>query len=158
ERKSRDAQYRGPQIAGGRARGTRSSGARTPQRLAELFARPEPRQECGSLFQALYAHLLPARHPHFQAGAGEGRLRELYVLRPDRMRVVPGADGWASAYEYTVAGTTMRFDQSAPPVPPILHLTFFHPLDDHYGLAPLEAAAVAVDTHNAAAKWNKALL
>src|SRR5690606_19861643 len=32
------------------------------------------------------------------------------------------------------------------------------PLDDHYGLAPLEAAAVAVDTHNAAARWNKALL
>jgi len=25
-----------------------------------------------------------------------------------------------------------------------------HPLDDHYGLSPLEAAAVAVDTHNAA--------
>jgi len=43
-------------------------------------------------------------------------------------------------------------------VPPILHLTFFHPLDDHYGLAPIEAAAIAVDTHNAAARWNKALL
>ncbi len=28
---------------------------------------------------------------------------------------------------------------------PILHLTHFHPLDDHYGLSPLEAAAVAVD-------------
>jgi HK97 family phage portal protein len=51
----------------------------------------------------------------------------------------------------------VRFDQSAP-LPPILHLTAFHPLDDHYGLAPLEAAAVAVDTHNAAARWNKALL
>jgi HK97 family phage portal protein len=51
----------------------------------------------------------------------------------------------------------VRFDQNVP-VPPILHLTAFHPLDDHYGLAPLEAAAVAVDTHNAAARWNKALL
>jgi HK97 family phage portal protein len=52
----------------------------------------------------------------------------------------------------------VRFDQPASPVPPILHLTFFHPLDDHYGLAPIDAAAVALDTHNAAAKWNKALL
>jgi HK97 family phage portal protein len=43
-------------------------------------------------------------------------------------------------------------------VPPILHLTFFHPLDDHYGLAPIEPAAVAIDTHNAGSKWNKALL
>jgi HK97 family phage portal protein len=43
-------------------------------------------------------------------------------------------------------------------VPPILHLTFFHPLDDHYGLAPIDAAATALDTHNASSKWNKALL
>ena len=33
-----------------------------------------------------------------------GRLRELHVLRPDRMKVVPGADGWPEAYEYTAAG------------------------------------------------------
>src|SRR5262249_1096977 len=122
------------------------------------FARPNPRQDGASFFEALYAYLLLAGNAYVEAVAVEGVVRELYVLRPDRMRVVPGADGWASAYEYTVAGTTMRFDQSAPPLPPILHLTFFHPLDDHYGLAPLEAAAVAVDTHNAAAKWNKALL
>ena len=34
----------------------------------------------------------------------------------------------------------------------------FHPLDDHYGFAPAEAALVALDTHNAAGRWNKALL
>jgi HK97 family phage portal protein len=91
----------------------------------------------------------------------DGRPRELYALRPDRMRVVPGADGWPEAYEYQVAGRSVRFEQGQavpPDVPPILHLTHFHPLDDHYGLAPLEAARVAVDTHNAAAAWNKALL
>ena len=86
------------------------------------------------------------------------RVRELYALRPDRMKVVPGADGWAEAYDYTVGGRSVRFDQLGVAVPPILHLTFFHPLDDHYGLAPIEAAAVALDTHNAAARWNKALL
>jgi HK97 family phage portal protein len=56
-----------------------------------------------------------------------------------------------------VAGATVRFDQNAA-LPPILHLALFNPLDDYYGLSPLEAAAVAVDTHNAAARWNKALL
>jgi len=73
------------------------------------------------------------------------------------MKVVPGPDGWPQAYEYTVAGSSVRFEQGAA-LPPILQLTLFNPLDDYYGLSPLEAAAVAVDTHNSAAKWNKALL
>ena len=38
----------------------------------------------------------------------------------------------------------MRFDQGVA-LPPVLHLTFFNPVDDHYGMSRLEAAAVAVD-------------
>jgi HK97 family phage portal protein len=52
----------------------------------------------------------------------------------------------------------VRFRQDVNTVSPILHLAFFHPLDDHYGLSPLEAAAQALDVHNAASSWNKALL
>ncbi len=33
-------------------------------------------------------------------------MRELYALRPDRMKVVPGPDGWPSAFDYTVAGAS----------------------------------------------------
>ena len=40
----------------------------------------------------------------------------------------------------------------------MVHLKATHPLDDHYGLGCLGAAAGAVAVHNAAAKWNKALL
>lgn len=135
--------------------------------LATLLTRPNPRQDGGVFFEMLYAHLLLAGNAYVEAVALDSEreravrqhaVRELYALRPDRMKVVPGTDGWAEAYDYSVGGRSVRFDQSASPVPPILHLTFFHPLDDHYGLAPIEAAAVALDTHNAAAKWNKALL
>jgi HK97 family phage portal protein len=128
--------------------------------LLNLVTRPNPRQDGTSLLEAVASHLLLAGNAYIEAvGPGnEGlQVRELYALRPDRMRLVPGPDGWPRAYEYTVAGSTMRFDMSAA-LPPILHLTFFNPLDDHYGLSPLEAAAMAVDTHNAAACWNKALL
>jgi HK97 family phage portal protein len=130
--------------------------------LLDLMARPNPRQDGASLLETIAAHLLLAGNAYVEAVgvAGEGaqaNVRELYALRPDRMKLVPGPDGWPQAYEYTVAGQTVRFDQSAAQ-PPILHLTFFNPVDDYYGLSPLEAAAVAVDTHNAAAKWNKALL
>jgi HK97 family phage portal protein len=126
--------------------------------LAQLLTRPNPRQDGGVFFEMLYAHLLLAGNAYIEAVALNDQVRELYALRPDRMKLVPGADGWAEAYEYSVGGRSVRFDQLASNVPPILHLTFFHPLDDHYGLAPIAAAAVAVDTHNAAARWNKSLL
>jgi HK97 family phage portal protein len=126
--------------------------------LAQLLARPNPRQDGANLFEALYAHLLLAGNAYIEQVSLNEVVRELYALRPDRIKVVPGSDGWAEAYEYAVGGRSVRFDQHASSVPPILHLTFFHPLDDHYGLAPIEAAAIAVDTHNAAARWNKALL
>lgn len=125
--------------------------------LIDLIARPNPRQAGAQFLESIATHLMIAGNAYVEAVAVDGSPRELHVLRPDRMKLVPGADGWPEAYEYTVAGRTVRFDQAAA-LPPILHFTLLHPLDDHYGLAPLEAAAVAVDTHNAAAKWNKALL
>src|SRR5256885_3175345 len=134
-------------------------GAETRDRhpLLDLIARPNPRQDGAQFLEAVATHLLLAGNAYVEAVAVDASPRELHVLRPDRMKLVPGGDGWPEAYEYTVAGRTVRFDQAGP-LPAILHLTLLHPLDDHYGLAPLEAAAVAVDTHNAAANWNKALL
>jgi HK97 family phage portal protein len=130
--------------------------------LLDLIERPNPRQDGAGFFEAVYAYLLLAGNAYVEAvtltGEGGLQVRELYALRPDRMRVLPGPDGWAEAYEYTAGGRSVRFDQSASPIPPILHIAAFHPLDDHYGLSALEAAATAVDTHNAAARWNKALL
>jgi HK97 family phage portal protein len=125
--------------------------------LLDLLARPNPRQDGAALMETLFCHLQLAGNAYVEAVTLDGRVRELHALRPDRMRVVAGGDGWPEAYDYHVAGRSIRFAQ-AQAQPPILHLTHFHPLDDHYGLSPLEAAAVAVDTHNAAAAWNKALL
>jgi HK97 family phage portal protein len=133
----------------------------TTHPLLDLLARPNPRQDGATLMENIGAYLLLAGNAYVEAvslpGEGGDRVRELYTLRPDRMKVVPGPDGWPQAYEYTVAGQSVRFDQGAAQ-PPILQLSCFNPLDDYYGQSPLEAAAIAVDTHNAAAKWNKALL
>jgi len=132
--------------------------------LLDLVRRPNPRQDGATFFECVASHLLLAGNAYLEAvtlggeGGAQGlQVRELYALRPDRMKLVPGLDGWPHAYDYTVSGRTVRFDQSAA-LPPILHLTFFNPIDDHYGMSPIEAAAVAIDTHNAAAGWNKALL
>ncbi len=76
------------------------------------------------------------------------------------MKVVPGEEGWPEAFEYTVAGQSVRFaDEPVRGVWPILHVRLFHPANDHYGMSPIEAAAAsAIDIHKPAARWNKALL
>ena len=74
------------------------------------------------------------------------------------MKVIPGPDGWPEGYEYTAGRQSIRFmDEVLPGVRPILHTRLFHPVNDHYGMSPIEAAGVAIDIHNEAAKWNKAL-
>lgn len=126
---------------------TEGAQVRDTHPLLDLLMRPNPRQDGPALLEAVYAHLLLAGNAYIEAVSADGQggaPRELYALRPDRMRVVPGSDGWPEAYEYTVGGRAVRFDQTNTP-PPILHLSCFNPLDDHYGLSALEAAAVAVE-------------
>jgi HK97 family phage portal protein len=123
-----------------------------------LLTRPNPGQLRAEFLEAVYGHLLIAGDAYVEAAGrlASGAAAELYALRPDRMRVVPGADGWPEAYEYAVGGRKVRFEMGE--AQPILHLRSFHPLDDHYGMSPMEAAAAAVDIHNAAGGWSKALL
>jgi HK97 family phage portal protein len=126
--------------------------------MLDLLRRPNPAQGRAELFEAIYGHLMLNGNAYLEAVPGVSRLPgELHVLRADRLSVVPGADGWPVAYDYTVSGRTHRFAMTGE-VPPICHIRNFHPQDDHYGLSPLQAAAVAVDVHNAASTWSKALL
>ncbi|MGU3536725.1 phage portal protein [Methylobacterium sp. A54F] len=126
--------------------------------LAALLARPNPREGGTGFLEGLYGHLMVSGNAYVEAICLDRVPRALQALRPDRMRVVPGPDGWPAAYVYEAGGRRLRYDMGGEGVAPILHLRLFHPRDDHYGLAPMEAAAVALDLHNAAGAWNKALL
>ena len=126
--------------------------------VLELIGRPNAAQGRADLFEALYGFLLLSGNGYLEAVPGGAALPgELHVLRPDRMSLVPGADGWPAAYDYAVGGRTHRFSMLGGP-PPICHIRSFHPQDDHYGFSPLQAAGVALDVHNSASAWSKALL
>ncbi|SFE32301.1 phage portal protein, HK97 family [Sulfitobacter brevis] len=126
--------------------------------VIDLLAQPNGAQGRAELLEALYAQLLLSGNAYVEAVGGDAGLpMELHVLRSDRMSVVPGADGWPVAFEYAVGGRKHRFDASGSAVP-ICHIRNFHPQDDHYGFSPLQAAAMAMDVHNAASRWSKALL
>jgi HK97 family phage portal protein len=127
--------------------------------LLGLIRRPSLDHTGTDFLEAWYGFLLVSGNAYAEAVALDGEIRELHILRPDRMKVIPGTDGWPEGYEYTVAGRSIRFsDEVAPGVRPILHVRLFHPINDHYGMSPIEAAATAIDIHNTASGWNKALL
>jgi HK97 family phage portal protein len=123
-----------------------------------LLRAPNPRQSFSELMEAVFAYLQTAGNAYLEAAIVDGEVRGIYALRPDRMRAVLGTDGWAAAYTYTVGGRARKLSQEPAPISRVLHCVLFHPLDDHYGLSPLEAAAQSLDLHNAATRWNKALL
>jgi HK97 family phage portal protein len=127
--------------------------------VIDLIGSPNPGQGGGALFETFYGNLLLTGDGYFEAAGSHasGGPRELYVLRSDRMKVIPGSDGWPVAYEYAVGAKKHLFDMRQDHVP-VLHVKAFHPQDDHYGLSPMQSAASAIDVHNAASRWSKALL
>lgn len=129
--------------------------------LLDLLRHPNPLQDGVSLLESVYANLLIAGNAYIEGVRPRDHEPpvELFALRPDRMKLVPGPSGLPQAYEYGVGGKVTRW--TADPITgasAILHIKQFHPLDDWYGLPPLEAALLSVDQHNAAGSWNQALL
>ncbi len=126
--------------------------------ILALLARPNVAQGRAELLESLFGQLLLTGNTYVEAVAGDQGLPvELHVLRSDRVSVLPGTDGWPSGYEYKVGSRKHHFEMTGTRAA-ICHIKSFHPQDDHYGLSPLQAAAMAVDVHNSASRWSKALL
>lgn len=128
--------------------------------VLKLLRNPNPWQSGPSLIDALLAFWRISGNCYLEGVALRGEMRELYVLRPDRMKVIPGPRGYPEKYQYDIGGRKFDFQMELPGTKqqPILHVRDFNPVDDYYGQSPIEAGAYAIDVHNAASGFNKALL
>jgi len=108
----------------------------------------------GTLLETVATHLLLHGNAFVHVALGaDGMPGRLFALRPERVKVEADTGGWPAGYRYKAGQAERVYGPEA-----IVHLRALHPLDDHYGLGCLGAAAAAVAVHNAAARWNKALL
>lgn len=127
--------------------------------LPKLLKRPNPQQGGASFFEASSAYFLISGNGYIEGvGPDNQPPRELWTLRPDRMKVIGGTLG-VIGYVYEANGRRKTWE--ADPIEgksAILHMRSFNPLDDFYGMSPIEAAAFSIDQHNAASKWNQSLL
>ena len=133
-----------------------TSGAASVPRLRAVLERPNPMEDGVGFRQAIVSDYLLGGNAFMERVDVGGMPRELYRWRPDRARIVPGADGLPSAYEFTAGATTRRVavdlsrDSTSAAV---LHWRDYNPADDFYGMSPLDPAAFAVDSHTGAVAW-----
>ena len=129
--------------------------------LLDLLDRPSPTKGYVELFESLYSFLLLSGNSYLISTGNDGSPpQEMYCLRPDRVKIIPGQMSLPLGYQYTVNGkvvTEYEVNQSTG-ASPVKHFKLFHPKHDHLGLSPLVSAATNLDSHNLTNRHNVALL
>ena len=127
--------------------------------LQNLLNAPNFEQSGPELIEAFIGHLQIAGNAYLELISIDEKPKELCVLRPDTMKIIQGANGWPIAWEQQIGNQKRRlWRDNLNGKSQCLHLKLFNPSDDLYGQSPIEAAATAIDIHNAGGAWNKALI
>ena len=127
--------------------------------VVDLLRTPNPMQSYSEYMQEKVSYLMIAGNSFEERVMIGKNIKELYQLRPDRMKIIPGANGMPSAYEYTIGYNKTRWQVDPNTMESdIRHLKLFNPTDDWYGLSPVEAGAFAIDQLNESMAWLQALL
>lgn len=128
--------------------------------LAALLNRPNGEDTGHELLERFYAGLQIAGNAYLEAvtPVEGGGVQMVFPLRAESVRRVADARGWTTGYAVRVRQGERMIQREADGWSPVLHLKLFNPSDDCHGQSPLEAAACAVELHNASADWAKALI
>ena len=129
--------------------------------ILDLIYNPSPTMSQVEFFQAAFSYLLISGNNYMLSVSGDRTPpTELYNLRPDRMQIRTGNRSMPDAYDYVIGGNVIEsylVDQ-ATGGSKIKHIKLFNPLDDYYGMSPIQACSVDIDQHNLANKHNVNLL
>lgn len=122
--------------------------------LADVFKKPNPHISRQDMMELVTAWLELAGNSYLLKTKAGGRTRELWPASPDRLAPVPAKqlDEWLQGYDLDNKGR-VKFSPEQ-----IVHHKFFNPANPLIGIAPLEAAARAVDVDNEQQNWNKSAM
>ena len=131
----------------------------TDHPMLDILSRPNPAQSGYDWWETRIGYLMLSGNIYDEAAVSGRKLIELWPLRPDRMTIRPSRTGLARGYTYKVGQKEVEF--AADPITGaslINHTKLFNPLDDYYGMSPIEAAAYGIDQHNEGVHWIQSLL
>ena len=138
--------------------------------LAPLLRKPNSQLRGMAFFEAFAVYFWLFGQGYIDATTFSKAITELWLPKPFRVEAVPGEFGIPKAYVHTVNSQPKRwvFDMNGLPDlgrsdgHMLMHSRTANPTSDAgadwYGMSPAEAAAYAIDQHNAGSQHNKALL
>lgn len=122
----------------------------------DLMDAPNPTQTKTEYLEAEVGYYLLAGDVFEASTTIESGIAELWLIRPDLMRVVPSTTGIPRGYELVANGRSQMFPcDNITGISSILHIKTFNPTDAWRGLSCLRSAAHQIDQHTWAAEWNK---
>ncbi|MCY3864659.1 MAG: phage portal protein [Chloroflexi bacterium] len=119
--------------------------------LEQLLGNPNPLTSGFELLEQTIGSLeLQGNAYWYLAGDASGVPQEIWVLRPDRVTIVPDATRVVAGYLYEVDGQYIPLDAIE-----VAHFRRWHPNNDFYGLSPISAARCAILSDRHMADWNR---
>jgi HK97 family phage portal protein len=127
--------------------------------VLDLLARPNPSQGFDSWIKEGFVNYLLTGEMAIAKFPEQARPVELWQINPLWLSVEPGRGGMPKEYVYNQNGQKRTFPVQYPSgQTQLFFMKMYNPLDYWRGQAPLVAAGLAADTHNAGMKWNYSLL
>lgn len=124
----------------------------------ELLKRPNPVQGWDTFIKEAFTNYLLLGELSI-VSANDGIPSELWNVNPLHVEVVPGRGGIAARYVHKLNSVTTVFEvDRMTGMGNMFFMKMYNPMDYWRGQAPLVAAGLAADTHNAGMKWNYSLL
>lgn len=124
----------------------------TDHQALTLWNQPNPFMTGGEFREAGQQHMELCGEQFWiiQRGSASFPL-SIWLVRPDRMEVVPSETNYIAGYVYTAPnGEKVPLD-----VDEVVHIKLPNPLDPYRGLGPVQSVLVALDSLKYSGEWNR---
>lgn len=135
-----------------RKKGKPNEEVTTGKGLIDLLSNPNPWQSRKEFIETLCLHLLLTGNAFIEKAEMDayGRPKELYILNPKYMAVVPDKKNFIKGYKYTINNKVVAFLPNE-----VIHVKLPDPRgESRMGLSPLAAARMTITADDDARDWN----
>lgn len=128
--------------------------------LSKLIRKPNSMEGGATFFEKCEAFQQIAGNTYvYRFCVREGKPpAELWALRPDKMKVIQSGDPKQPIARYDYQSTLIIPFEPDRKGHTVMHWKTFHPIDDWYGLSPIQVASRSVDQSNGGDAWNASLV